>query len=118
SIFADAILDFIEHPGAPNLYWALTALPRPLISVRKGDDFERGMMVWQFPDLADLDRARTAEQWEAALGRIRAEIHRLVQYDRDAKAPSVGKASEPASKSPDLAKARKYLVELRKLPAE
>jgi hypothetical protein len=119
NIFADAVLEFVEQPGAPNLYWALTALPRPLIGLRKGEDFEYTVMHRQFPDLADLERARTVEQWDEALKRVRTERNRLTLLDREAKPLPAGTTpDEPASKSPDLATARRYLTEQRKLPAE
>ena len=28
--------EMFEQPGSPNLYWALTKLPSPLISIEKG----------------------------------------------------------------------------------
>ena len=40
SQFAGTVADFVERPGAPNLYWALTALPRPLIDLRRAQDVE------------------------------------------------------------------------------
>jgi hypothetical protein len=118
SVFADEVAELVGQPDAPNLYWALTALPRPLISLRKGEDFERVMLTLQFPDLADVERARTAEQWDAVLRRIRAEAHRLVGIDPHLKATGLGKPEDPAGKSPDLEKARAYLVKQRKLPTE
>jgi len=33
--------EFIQQPGAPNLYWALTAIPQPLVEVRKAVSAER-----------------------------------------------------------------------------
>ena len=53
----------------PNLYWALTVLPRPLIDLRSGIEFEMELLEMQFPDLADLDRPRVAGEWEAGLPR-------------------------------------------------
>ena len=44
-----AVDDWIERPGAPNLYWALTDLPRPLISMRSGLEGERFVEDWLFP---------------------------------------------------------------------
>ncbi|HEX5273047.1 MAG TPA: hypothetical protein VFW33_21265, partial [Gemmataceae bacterium] len=38
SQFADATLELVERPGAPNLYWALAVLPRPLIDLRRGNE--------------------------------------------------------------------------------
>ena len=56
--FSDCLLDFVQQPDAPNLYWSLTALPRPLIDLRDALDFEYRMLGMEFPDLADLDRPR------------------------------------------------------------
>ncbi len=45
--------EMLEQPGCPNLYWALTNLPSPMISLDKGMDGERVMMAWVFRDLSD-----------------------------------------------------------------
>ena len=58
SQMADGLLDLAERPDAPNLYWALAVLPRPLIDLRRAMEFEQRMPEMQFPDLADLDRPR------------------------------------------------------------
>jgi hypothetical protein len=119
SIFADTLLDFIELPNAPNLYWPLTALPRPLMSIRKGEEFEQKMMELQFPDLADLERSRTPKQWDAVLGRVRKEFEPLLNLGKNGKPLPEGiTAADPASKSPDLAAARKYLIDQRGLPGK
>jgi hypothetical protein len=43
--------EMLEQPDCPNLYWALTALPSPLISLDKGMEGERVMHQWVFRDL-------------------------------------------------------------------
>ena len=43
----------LEQPGCPNLYWALTNLPSPLIPLNRGMDGERVMHEWIFRDLND-----------------------------------------------------------------
>ena len=45
--------EMLVQPGCPNLYWALTTLPSPLISLETGMDGERVMMAWVFRDLDD-----------------------------------------------------------------
>jgi hypothetical protein len=45
--------EMLEQPGCPNLYWALTNLPNPLISVEKGMEGERVLMRGEFNDLDD-----------------------------------------------------------------
>jgi hypothetical protein len=111
SQFQDAVLDFVGRRGAPNLYWALTALPRPLIDLRKEEELEQALLEMQFPELADLKRERTAEQWDGLLKRFRTEVERVVASDEHPERLHPGtRAADPASRSPDLAAARKYLV--------
>jgi hypothetical protein len=123
SQFADSILDFVEQPDAPNLYWSLTALPRPVIDLRDSMDFEYRFMDMQFPDLADLDRPRSPEQWDAVLKKVRSQYQLLIGLGGEPGAgkfkPPVGSGpDDPASKSPDLPAARKYLTEHQKLAAD
>jgi hypothetical protein len=42
--FTGTVADFIERPEAPNLYWALAVLPRPLIDLRPSLDWEYRML--------------------------------------------------------------------------
>jgi hypothetical protein len=37
----DTVEDWVQRPDSPNLYWALTDLPRPLVDLRKGLEGER-----------------------------------------------------------------------------
>jgi hypothetical protein len=46
--------EMLEQPGCPNLYWALTTLPSPLIPLDKGMDGERLIMSWMFRDLDEM----------------------------------------------------------------
>ncbi len=44
--------EMLEQPGCPNLYWALTNLPIPLVSLDRGSQGERmGIIQWMFRDL-------------------------------------------------------------------
>ena len=109
--FAECLLELMERPDAPNLYWALAVLPRPLVDLRKALEFEDQLPELQFPDLADLARPRSPEHWDAALVRVRKEIERISKNDRDVKPPKPGTTpADPAAKSPDLPAARKYLA--------
>jgi hypothetical protein len=45
--------EMLVQPGCPNLYWALTTLPSPFISLETGMDGERVMMACVFRDLDD-----------------------------------------------------------------
>ena len=119
--FSDCLLDFVQQPDAPNLYWSATALPRPLINLRDAYDFEYRFLGMEFPDLADLDRPRSPEQWDAVLKQMRTKFYPLAAGDpgeADLSKPAIGNAAtDPASKSPDLPGARQYLIEHKKLKA-
>ena len=39
-MMSDQVRELIQQPEAPNLYWALTDLPRPIIDFRSGTDAE------------------------------------------------------------------------------
>ncbi len=112
--FLDCLLELLEQPDSPNLYWALTALPRPLIDLRRGMEFEYKYPEMQFPDLADLERPRTAAEWDAALARVRKEWERIVAMMN---IEGDKKNEQRPNPSPDLAAARKYLSEVVGLPA-
>jgi hypothetical protein len=125
SEFAGTVAEFIEQPNAPNLYWALTALPRPLIDMRAGLGFEYQTFEKQFPELGDLDRERTAKQWDNLLRRVRTELRDLALMPAEGGKqklpdwfPKDYAPEEPAAKSPDLSRAREYLARIRGLPAE
>ncbi|MCF7973719.1 MAG: hypothetical protein K9N55_07880 [Phycisphaerae bacterium] len=50
------VSEFMAMPDAPNLYWALSELPVPLISFRQSLSYEYDMMYWEIPELRDLDQ--------------------------------------------------------------
>jgi hypothetical protein len=122
SQFAGAVADLVERPGAPNLYWALTALPRPLIDLRRAQDVEFRFIETVFPELDDLDRERTAEQWDGVLRRIRTEIRGLSMEGNPPKLPNWfpkdAAPDDPAAKSPDLPAARNFVARNNGLPAD
>jgi hypothetical protein len=53
-IMLGQIDQFVQQPGAPNLYWALTDLPRPFIDLRKAFQSERFMATSIFPGLREM----------------------------------------------------------------
>jgi hypothetical protein len=54
----DTLEAFVQHPQAPNLYWALTDLPSPLIDCRPAVEGDVRMMEYEFPQLAVLRSRR------------------------------------------------------------
>jgi hypothetical protein len=123
--FAGTVADFIERPDAPNLYWALTALPRPLIDPRDSTEWEYRMVEMQIPVLADLERERTPEQWDGVLRRVRTELRLIAGLTSEGGKqklpdwlPKDCAPEDAATKSPDLAAARQFVARARGIPAE
>jgi hypothetical protein len=50
------MLEWIQQPDSPNLYWALSALPRPMVDLRKAMETEMYSIYFSFPELRDLDK--------------------------------------------------------------
>jgi hypothetical protein len=119
--FAATVTDFVEVPDAPNLYWALTALPHPLISLRNSVEWEYRMVEMQIPELADLDRPRTAEQWDGLLRHVRTELRNLVMEEGKPKMPKWFPKdcdpAAPAAGSSELAAARAFVAKSKRLTA-
>jgi hypothetical protein len=117
----EVLFDWVSRPEAPNLYWALTALPRPLLDLRREFEIEYRILEMQFPDLADLKRERAPAEWDAALKRVRTEFARIsgLEIGGDRKPPvPLAAPTDPAAQSPELPAAKKYLVEVLKTPAD
>jgi hypothetical protein len=73
--------DLISQPGAPNLYWALSALPRPLVSLRDQLEVEQSVCENLIPELteAELSKPRNATEWASLLSRMH---ERIVNWSR------------------------------------
>lgn len=61
--------EMLDQPGCPNLYWALTALPHPLVSLDRGMEGERVFIAAEFRDL-DSTKPMTTAQLKAFLKRV------------------------------------------------
>ncbi len=68
AIMIGRVDEWVQIPDSPNLYWSLTALPRPLFDVRPSIEEELGTVYRSFPALRQARRgALTAKQAEAVL---------------------------------------------------
>jgi hypothetical protein len=66
---------FVQRPGAPNLYWALTRLPRPFANPEPALEEERTILERTLPWLKQLDGPpMTPEQVQAGEVKIRAML--------------------------------------------
>jgi hypothetical protein len=62
----NVVEDWVQQPGAPNLYWALTDLPRPLVGLRNGLQGERVVIDSLLPGFRDMLARRKAAPVPAA----------------------------------------------------
>lgn len=84
NMFLERIEEWIATPGSPNLYWALTALPRPLINPRIAFEGEGLVLEALIPDLAKLragplsheESRRVVEEMLKKLSRLDTAIFR------------------------------------------
>jgi hypothetical protein len=64
-------LELAQHPDAPNLYWAYTALPRPLIDISHSMSVERQFLYMQVKVLREVDKTpRPAGYWQDFIDRF------------------------------------------------
>jgi hypothetical protein len=68
---SDQVETLIQQPDCPNLYWALTGLPRPIISLNRGYEAEAELLYLMFPALRQIDRNnRSSEYWSRVLDQL------------------------------------------------
>lgn len=90
--------EFIVQPDAPNLYWALTAVPRPLVPLRHSMETEQALGTYLLPELVDLESPRTEAEWVALLTRLHSRWNRVANM-----LWGDSKEGKIATVSPDLA---------------
>jgi hypothetical protein len=74
-IMSRQVFDFVQQPKSPNLYWALTTLPQPLIEIREALDVERMGIELSFPELSGIESAkRTPEEWRTLFHGFAKEV--------------------------------------------
>ena len=100
--------ELLEQPECPNLYWALTTLPEPLVSIRSGLDGER-LIIWTTFRELDSSAPMSAE-------RIKKFIDSMDKmfFQGMSNTPAGGLTAYVAARAKDkqkLAAARKRLVD-------
>jgi hypothetical protein len=105
--------EMLEQPGCPNLYWALTNLPNPLVPLDKGMEGERLLIFSEFRDLDD-----SAPMSEEQIKSLIAHIDKLLKEDKSK--PEAGVRAWLDARTKDeksVGAARRRLVEVG-LPEE
>jgi hypothetical protein len=108
--------EMLEQPRCPNLYWALTNLPNPLVSLFTASQGERvGILQWLFRDLDD-----SAPMSADELKRFIAFMEKLVERESPKKLSKGLRAwlDERTNNEGMVSAARHRLVEFGLLEAQ
>ena len=74
-MMSQQLQELLQQPGAPNLYWAFTTLPQPLIDLRPGIETEMNMLYLSFPALRQLnDTMHSPAYWQHLLDELEASV--------------------------------------------
>ena len=98
--------DLLEQPNCPNLYWALTNLPSPFISIEKGIEGERVLIQGEFHELDDRE-PMSAEQ----IKKLIVHIQKVREFDKKPQKPVRVWVNERAKNEALVRAARGRLVE-------
>jgi hypothetical protein len=85
TVMTDQVEELIQAPRSPNLYWALTALPNPMISLRKGLEGERTLVYAELPELWTIETAQLSPAQQQALA---DHLLRVMALTHDERVPS------------------------------
>lgn len=103
SYMNEELRELLAQPGAPNLYWAITVLPDPLVDAKPGLDFEANFIYLTLPEMQPAQRAAlSAAQWKELGPGVLKGILVLSQYSVSTPAPA---ADEQEKIVQDLLKA-------------
>jgi len=115
--------ELIAQPGAPNLYWALTALPRPLVSMREALETEQRMSESMFPELAQTDEPHSRAEWGVMLEKLYDRVRYLAERISDDAQVNARLRTQldldlASFKKENLARSQEYLKKTCHLDAE
>lgn len=102
-LMTEQLFEFVQQPEAPNLYWALTMLPRPLIDLRKGVEAEIYSFS-SFPEVRKLDVAKSPQEWKESLQRFWKDIYWVLEGSSPAPEGSPDSLTQSSLKEYPVAK--------------
>lgn len=99
---------FVQSPGAPNLFWAVSTMPQPIIDFRPGYELERSAIYLMLPQMRASPRAGAVGERKAL---SQATIDRMVELAKSlAPEPDLQKLSEGQALAELTTKARAELI--------
>ncbi len=106
-----------EHTNSPNLYWAIAALPQPLVDSRASLAYEREFLFEQFKQLREVNEtplpdaywSRFLESFAESMSGIADESDTLQQF---------GKSGLTAMVAAGVPGAKRFLLEVESMPID
>jgi hypothetical protein len=122
AVMLERVEELITRPGAPNLYWALTALPRPLISMREALETEQRVGENLVPELTQMDEFHSRAEWGVLLERFYDRLGHLAERiasdaQVNAKLRAKLEADLASYKKENLGSSQEYLKSIRHIDA-
>lgn len=120
AIYLERVEEMIARPGSPNLYWALTGLPRPFINPRAPFEGEEMVFETMFPGFEKLNRGPLSN--EEAYRIVDETLGRLQPLTKDepggSAAAFIGKLGLAGYVAFNSAAAKKELVDRGRAPKD
>jgi hypothetical protein len=117
--------ELIQQPDAPNLYWALTDLPNPLVDNRRGVSADRMMSSGTLSEVLDPKRPWAQDEVPANVKKLTELGIMLAEIPMAGRKPAEAWMQERLKDEAWLTAARKYLTDrgypagaVAKYPAE
>jgi len=111
------IVELVQQPTSPNLYWALTSLPTPMIDLTRALEVESKGVELTFPELKDVRDARhTHEEWREMFHQFATQIVDWAHAGDDKPEQPSGKELDEACK--DIARTAKGLLIQEGMPPD
>ncbi|HVW00938.1 MAG TPA: hypothetical protein VHB77_11385, partial [Planctomycetaceae bacterium] len=112
-ILANRIEEMLQRPDAPNLYWALTALPESLAPIDRAVHYEMSIPYQLFPFLrnpAETDRpdAEWQKLWDEAAVRLSRDVSNRPTNPWEMRLMMAANSVRLYPKAKELLKARGY----------
>lgn len=80
-----SMINFIAAPDSPNMYWALSELPSPMVDVRGAIRMECGALSRIFPEIASAETAdHSVEEWSRIVQEMPRTQMSLTQMEEPA----------------------------------
>ncbi len=90
NMMLDVVEEMIEQPDSPNLYWALTSLPDPLVNLRPGFEVEQFSLYFTEPKWRDIESLEGDQAfWTKELQRLWTTLSEIAELESSQTMPQL-----------------------------